>query len=430
MPWLPAAPAAAPKVVAITPAPGATVDAATAEIRIEFDQDMDSRGFSLCGGGPAFPKVSSAIRWQTSRVLVAPVQLQPGHAYEFSLNCASALGFKNAAGETLPPLPVRFFTREGAAGVPGERETRNRRALAALRQAVDERYSYRDRVVQDWDALWRRAEKELDPRAEPLAWATQAGAILAAAEDGHFSFKTGETFVPTFRVNLRPNADPARLARLVPGWKVFGRNLAAGRFPDGTGYVLIGTWQGSDAEFAPLHAVLDELIRLGAPGLLVDVRANSGGDERHASAFAARFVSKTAGFARQRVRDPQSPEGWQVWQTREIAPAADAAKRFGGKVAVLMGNMCFSSNESFLLMMRHGARARLFGERSFGSSGNPLPHDLGNGVTVLVPSWQAADPDGKLIEGTGVVPDEEAKPGDSSERDGILDAARRWMEKR
>ena len=427
--WLPAAPAAVPKIVAITPAPGATVDAATAEIRIEFDQDMDTAGYSLCGGGPAFPKINGTIRWQSPRVLVAPVQLQPGHAYEFSLNCASALGFKNASGETLPPMPVRFFTREAAAGTAAERETQNRRALATLRRTVDERYSYRDRVVKDWNALWQRAEKELDPRAEPLAWATQAGAILAAAEDGHFSFKVGETFVPTFRVNLRPNAEPARLAGLVPGWKVFGRNLAAGRFPDGTGYVLIGTWQGSDAEFAPLHAVLDELIRLGAPGLIVDVRANAGGDERHASAFASRFVTKTAVFARQRVRDPQAPGGWQAWQTREISPGPPAG-RFTGKVAVLMGNMCYSSNESFLLMMRHGAGARLFGERSFGSSGNPQPCDLGNGVIALVPSWQAADPDSRLIEGNGVAPNEAAALGDSPSRDGVLDAARRWLEQR
>ncbi len=45
--------------------------------------------------------------------------------------------------------------------------------------------------------------------------------------------------------------------------------------------------------------------------------------------------------------------------------------------------------------------------KTYGSSGNPLPHKLSNGVTVYLPSWQAYTLDGKLIEGNGVAPDVE-----------------------
>ena len=54
-------PAAAdePRVIKAVPEDGAVdVDPGLEEIRIEFDQDMDTGiGWSICGGGPSFPKI-------------------------------------------------------------------------------------------------------------------------------------------------------------------------------------------------------------------------------------------------------------------------------------------------------------------------------------------------------------------------------------
>jgi hypothetical protein len=69
------------------------------------------------------------------------------------------------------------------------------------------------------------------------------------------------------------------------------------------------------------------------------------------------------------------------------------------------------------------------GARSYGSSGNPKPHDLGNGVTVYLPSWQDLMPDGKLLEGVGVEPDVAvpARPSDLARSDLVLEAALRVL---
>ncbi len=64
-----------------------------------------------------------------------------------------------------------------------------------------------------------------------------------------------------------------------------------------------------------------------------------------------------------------------------------------------------SSNEAFVLMMRQAQDCTVVGQRTYGSSGNPRPHDLPNGVTNHVPSWQALRPDGSGFEGEGLVPD-------------------------
>jgi C-terminal processing protease CtpA/Prc len=83
-----------------------------------------------------------------------------------------------------------------------------------------------------------------------------------------------------------------------------------------------------------------------------------------------------------------------------------------------------SSNEAFILMMR-AAGATLVGEKTLGASGNPQPAELGNGVTVYLPSWRAYQVDGTPLEGVGITPDVEVATTteDLQAKDPVLDAA-------
>jgi C-terminal processing protease CtpA/Prc len=95
---------------------------------------------------------------------------------------------------------------------------------------------------------------------------------------------------------------------------------------------------------------------------------------------------------------------------------------------VLIGPKIVSSAESFVLMMKHGAGekgAKLIGDTTRGSSGRPMPHQLGNGVTVYLPSWEDQLPDGTPLEGRGVRPDIiiKALPRDLGKSDAVLEAA-------
>ena len=92
---------------------------------------------------------------------------------------------------------------------------------------------------------------------------------------------------------------------------------------------------------------------------------------------------------------------------------------------VLMGPGVMSSCDAFVLMMKQAPDCTLVGQRSYGSSGNPKPHRLSNGVTVMVPSWQALLPDGTCFEGVGIAPDVEVAvdPAELATRDPILERA-------
>ena len=70
-----------PVVIELSPPHQATeVDPNIAEIRVTFDRDMAMRGYSLCGGGPKFPKMRDKPRWLNTRTLVARVRLGIGRA--------------------------------------------------------------------------------------------------------------------------------------------------------------------------------------------------------------------------------------------------------------------------------------------------------------------------------------------------------------
>lgn len=424
-----------PRVVSMTPEFGEmAVDPALGEIRIEFDQDMNPGGRSICGGGPTFPEIAGEVRWESARVLVVPVTLELSHRYELSINCPAARGFRSAKGETARITPLVFTTAADSASAETMALTaeQNRAAVDALRSALLERYSHRDVRAVDWEAELAKAAERLEAAKAPGAFARVAAEVLAEARDVHVSVAVGGVTgarMATFAPMQAPNCDVRTLARLVPGWTWRGGVVATGVFEDGVAYLMIAAWPGDRSEVEPALAFIRE--HRDAPGMIVDVRPNGGGDELTAQAVASLFVDEPAVYSRNRYRDPGAPEGWGPMLDRVIEPAEEG-ERYGGPVAVLIGPSCMSSNESFILMMRTSPRVTLVGEHTYGSSGNHKPVDLGNGVTVLLPSWQDFRPDGVALEGVGVTPDigVRVRPDELAASDPVLEAGLRAVRKR
>jgi len=106
--------AAAPRVVSMVPANGATdVDPARTEIRVTFDRPMKAGGWSFVGGGPTFPKTTGGAFYDGARkVITLPVALVPNHRYEFWLNRGRFQAFRSEKGVALPSVHVTFTTGE------------------------------------------------------------------------------------------------------------------------------------------------------------------------------------------------------------------------------------------------------------------------------------------------------------------------------
>jgi hypothetical protein len=274
----PTASAAPPRVMSAFPEVGDTdIDPAMTELRIEFDQDMDTRGgMSLCGGGPEFPTLTGKSRWESSRVVLVPVSLEPLHRYAFCVNCAAARGFRSASGEPSQITSLSFTTaRSSDDARPTEPATPdgNRAVIEALRRALNDRYSHRDVRRVDWESLLSARAADLEAIPTRGALARNIAGMLAPARDVHLSLQVGTARLATFSPMQTPNCNIAVLERLVPGWKDEGGGVVTGRFENGVVYILIGAWPGDAAVIQP---ALDFLKRHEeAPGVIVTAGAMS-----------------------------------------------------------------------------------------------------------------------------------------------------------
>lgn len=316
------------------------------------------------------------------------------------------------ASERDVPDSVRTVRTEPSIGDVPVSEEGNSEAWTELRRAIHERYSYRDRVVEDWDAVFAPLQDAAVKSQSADAFAAVAIGALSTAQDPHLWLWVGDRKIETFERRFISNVDEALLRASIPPITDQVGSVAATvlRRPESAdvGYVSITDWPRDEALVQPALDFVSGLSARGIDRLIVDVRKNGGGSELTAKKFASVFVHSRTVYARHRYRDPRAIDGWGRMRERVIDSIADdggGTRRFDGRVVVLQGGGCLSANESFLLMMRHGARATLVGGVSGGSSGNPKPIELGNGVILFVPSWDNRYSDNSSFEGRGIAPD-------------------------
>jgi hypothetical protein len=395
-----------PKVIETVPKNGdLNVDPTLQEMRFVFDQDMATGGYSICGGGPQFPKTVGRPRWVDKRTLTTRVTLEPDHEYRLGINCPSATNCRSAAGEPATPYPMTFKTAAGKGPTEPKVATSvgNPQAVGNLRKAIDEQYSYRDLRKLDWAALFTKYGPAMESAASPAAFAQTAADLLGQAKDMHIWVEGDGKEIHPYKRDIARNYDLAVLKKVVPGFRKLSSGVYSGRFDDGIGYVLIDSWSRDRAEaLEQAYAAIWELSE--SPGLIVDVRPNGGGAEPLAQQFAGCFVDKPVVYAKHVYRSVSAAGGFDEPHDRVLEPNKSRPK-YRGKVVVLMGPANMSSCESFLMMMKQVPGCKLIGSTSYGSSGNPKPTDLGNGVTVYLPSWKDLRPDGTCLEGQGIAPD-------------------------
>jgi hypothetical protein len=306
---------------------------------------------------------------------------------------------------------VKSLGKERGDVVSGRSNTRttsnvligNKEATDKLRRAVNEKYSYRDLRGVDWDKMFERYGLSMERAKTPREFAEVAARMLNNAKDMHLWVKIDGKTIGGFRRNIFRNYNQDTLERMIPKWRRHSERVSTGRFDDGIGYVMINSWTVEKPE--TLEFAFNALKEFSdCRGIIIDVRPNGGGGEGLARQFAGCFVDKSVVYAKHVYRKADDPEGWGPIRERVLRPNK-GRPQYRGKVAVLMGRANMSSCEAFLLMMKQVPNCKLVGDKSYGSSGNPKPVDLGNGVTVWLPSWKALGPDGSCFEEKGIKPD-------------------------
>lgn len=178
---------------------------------------------------------------------------------------------------------------------------------------------------------------------------------------------------------------------------------------------------------APFEAAMDSAR--ACDGLVIDLRGNLGGVAGMVMGVAGYFVDtvRTLGIMRaagQEMRFVANP--------RRATAAGIPAAPYARPLAIVVDELSASTSEIFAAAMQTLGRARVFGVRTAGQALPAMATRLPSGDVLMHVVADFVAPDGRRIEGEGVVPDEvvplsvmDLEAG----RDGPLEAALRWVER-
>ncbi len=179
---------------------------------------------------------------------------------------------------------------------------------------------------------------------------------------------------------------------------------------EGVGYAQL-TRFGDDAA-AQLLTALTTLERQGARGLVLDLRGNGGGYGDEAKKVASAFIASGP-----------------IFTTRERGGAmtverASGKAAFSGKLAVLVDGDTASAAEIVAGALQDDGLATLVGTKTFGKGVVQSVFPLPDGAALKVTTARYFTPNGRNIDGAGIVPDVVvAEPADAKRGDPASDPA-------
>jgi C-terminal processing protease CtpA/Prc len=190
------------------------------------------------------------------------------------------------------------------------------------------------------------------------------------------------------------------------GGAVFGDPIESYVLPSGLGYIRVGSFSQEVSQVGGRFAgALGDLMDAGVPGIVLDLRDNSGGLVQLAMAIAGHFFDDY-----ERVSDLYYADGRGAFAYRGFIEVLPGEPAYDGPLAVLVNEMTGSAGDLFVYALQHEGRALVVGETPSGgfvgevSDGQYL---LPGGLQMQVPTGRVTDPltGQALIEGTGVLPD-------------------------
>lgn len=168
--------------------------------------------------------------------------------------------------------------------------------------------------------------------------------------------------------------------------------LTARRLPSGYGYIKFDGWKPPvDEQFkAELAKLMD------TSGLIIDLRGNGGGQTEILLNISSLFFPTQVSFGGFKRRGG----------TLEQIVTHKLNQTYKGAVVILVDEGSASASEVFTVSMQEYARAHIIGRQTCGCVLNQWSKKVNGGGTLRWSARVYSSPKGRVLEGTGVIPDE------------------------
>lgn len=301
----------------------------------------------------------------------------------------------------------------------------------------DQNYSYFDYKGINWTTTKKAFRPIFQEELSAAEFAERISDMLQVLHDWHVWVQkpTGEYL--GYNGEYTTNYPPSLFAQYTDaGYSTIGDNVifhawvGLAKAKD-IAYIAVDTldstkWASvSDAAIGNLFVAYQN-----AAGMIVDIRANSGGNENNALKIASRLTHASVVYGYTETRNGPNHDDFDPLVAKTLT--SSGGMHYDGPVVCLIGQRCMSSAEWFTLMMRACPDVTLMGDWTRGASGNPETFSLSNGVNYAVSRWVAYTDEMEEIEDNGIMPDEyiPAELSYDEEHDYVLEEAIAYLRAR
>ncbi|MFN7119081.1 MAG: S41 family peptidase [Saprospiraceae bacterium] len=313
-----------------------------------------------------------------------------------------------------------------------------------LWQTFKEHYAFFKERQVDWDAL----RDHYRPQVTANNLETIFNEMLTKFQEDHVTLTTnGDDFINRFDAGANRTfarflpelpeniSQPELKMYLVEQFPGFVQNIAGiylqgnfktavndnllwGKLDDTTGYLLVAQMAGYDLK--ELQSGLDQAFAdlKNCRGLVLDVRFNLGGYDRHSLELAGRFFANSQFAWQFKARDDQ---GYGPTQVVRVHPTGQ--QPFTKPVRILTSIMTSSAAEIFTLTMKQLPQVKTVGETTNGIYSTILNKALPNGWLFSLSNEVVSDAKEREYEAKGIPADIRADFPTKAQRGAGIDPA-------
>ncbi|MCL5270642.1 MAG: S41 family peptidase [bacterium] len=203
------------------------------------------------------------------------------------------------------------------------------------------------------------------------------------------------------------------------GYRPFfgGTEVIATKNDSDIGRIVIQTF-ASESVVEAFDNALRDLGRM--KGLVIDLRANQGGNSGWTDAITGRLIAAPIpGMREKRLHYSPATRAWRQgevasgseWSDLQMDPLKpDGPVAWHGPLVLLTSTLTHSASEDFVGPLKCSGRARVVGQPTAGSTGNPMYFPLPGEGRGRVCTRYMLLPNGEEFIGKGIAPDVQIQP--------------------